>query len=113
MFAGENAIVIVAGANMLLSCDELRDVCPAVARAKVLVCQLEISPETSLQALRMAHDHKGTVFLYGPELNPAQRTLLAVSVIKVHLQRWRTECPPECRPECGRVSVHLFVGPAD
>lgn len=57
--AGENAIVIVAGANLLLSDEELRQALPAISRAKVLVCQLEINAQTSLQALRMARENKG------------------------------------------------------
>ncbi|XP_062862842.1 ribokinase isoform X2 [Trichomycterus rosablanca] len=52
--AGENAIVIVAGANMLLGENELQRAHSALVKAKVLVCQLEVSPQTSLQALRMA-----------------------------------------------------------
>lgn len=56
---GENAIVIVAGANMLLGTEELQDALPAISHTKVLVCQLEITPQTSLQAMRMAHDNKG------------------------------------------------------
>ena len=57
--AGENAIVIVAGANMLLSNKELQKALPAISRAKVMVCQLEINPQTSLQALQMAQESKG------------------------------------------------------
>lgn len=57
--AGENAIVIVAGANMLLGSEELQKALPAISHAKVLVCQLEISPQTSLEALRMAQENKG------------------------------------------------------
>lgn len=57
--AGENAIVIVAGANLLMGDEELRRALPAVSRAKVLVCQLEINALTSLQALRMAQENKG------------------------------------------------------
>ncbi|KAM7404001.1 hypothetical protein PAMA_004425 [Pampus argenteus] len=67
--AGENAIVIVAGANMLLSSEELQNVLPAIGRSKVLVCQLEISPETSLQALRMARENKvKTIFNPAPAI---------------------------------------------
>lgn len=57
--AGENAIVIVAGANLLLGDEELRKALPAISRAKVLVCQLEINAQASLQALRMAQENKG------------------------------------------------------
>lgn len=51
--------MIVAGANMLLGVEELQGARPAVSRAKVLVCQLEICPQTSLRALRMAQENKG------------------------------------------------------
>ncbi|XP_054586178.2 ribokinase isoform X1 [Nothobranchius furzeri] len=67
--AGENAIVIVAGANMLLGGDELQKALPAIRKAKVLVCQLEINPQTSLQALQMARDNKvKTVFNPAPAI---------------------------------------------
>lgn len=56
---GENAIVIVAGANMLLGREELQQALPAIKKAKVLVCQLEINPQVSFQALQMARDNKG------------------------------------------------------
>lgn len=56
---GENAIVIVAGANMLLGSEDLQKALPAISHAKVLVCQLEISPKMSLQALRMGQENKG------------------------------------------------------
>ncbi|XP_035260229.1 ribokinase isoform X1 [Anguilla anguilla] len=67
--AGENAIVIVAGANMLLGAEDLQRAGPALGGAKVLICQLEISPDTSLQALRMAQERQvKTIF------NPAPAT---------------------------------------
>nr|XP_023649099.1 ribokinase [Paramormyrops kingsleyae] len=56
---GENAIVIVAGANLLLGEEELQWVEPALGGAKVLVCQLEIEPDVTLLALRMARDRGG------------------------------------------------------
>ncbi|XP_077476499.1 ribokinase isoform X2 [Stigmatopora argus] len=64
--AGQNAIVIVAGANALLSEKELGEALPAIASAKVLLCQLEIAPQTSLRALRMAKEKKVTTIF-----NPA------------------------------------------
>lgn len=63
--AGENAIVIVAGANMLLHSEDLQDGLPSLSRAKVMVCQLEISPQTSLEALRMARDN-GVKTIFNP-----------------------------------------------
>lgn len=60
MSAGENAIVIVAGANMLLGDEELHKAQAALSHAKVMICQLEISQDTSLKALRAARKHQGT-----------------------------------------------------
>ncbi|MFT7813396.1 ribokinase isoform X2 [Arapaima gigas] len=65
--AGENAIVIVSGANLLLGDEELRGVEPVLSQAKVLVCQLEICLDTSLQALRMARERRvKTIFNPAP-----------------------------------------------
>ncbi|XP_048830414.1 ribokinase isoform X2 [Brienomyrus brachyistius] len=61
----ENAIVIVAGANLLLGEEELQGVEPALGGAKVLVCQLEIKPDVTLQALRMARD-RGVKTIFNP-----------------------------------------------
>ncbi|KAK3537162.1 hypothetical protein QTP70_002649 [Hemibagrus guttatus] len=58
--AGENAIVIVAGANMLLGEEELEQAHSALTKAKVLLCQLEVSSHISLQALQMARQYNGT-----------------------------------------------------
>uniref|UniRef100_A0A3Q2XQW5 Ribokinase n=1 Tax=Hippocampus comes TaxID=109280 RepID=A0A3Q2XQW5_HIPCM len=72
--AGENAIVIVAGANMMLNKEELQDALAAITSAKVLVCQLEISPQMSLRALRMAQENKVTTIFNPapaiPDLDP-------------------------------------------
>ena len=51
---GENAIVIVSGANMKLTVDDVLEAEYIVKDAKVLVCQLEIEPAVTLAALRMA-----------------------------------------------------------
>uniref|UniRef100_A0A673ZQ53 Carbohydrate kinase PfkB domain-containing protein n=1 Tax=Salmo trutta TaxID=8032 RepID=A0A673ZQ53_SALTR len=49
--AGEIAIVIVAGANLLVVGKDLWRALSALIHAKVLLCQLEVSLHTSLQAL--------------------------------------------------------------
>ncbi|KAM4724414.1 ribokinase isoform 2-T2 [Anableps anableps] len=78
--AGENAIVIVAGANMLLGEMELQQALPAIRKAKVLVCQLEISAQTSLQALQMAHDNKvKTIFNPAPAVPELDYSFYRVS----------------------------------
>ncbi|XP_056424564.1 ribokinase isoform X2 [Hyla sarda] len=72
---GQNAIVIVAGANLLLNSEDLTKASATITGARVVVCQLEISPEGSLEALKMAK--KGgarTIFNPAPaiaDLDPA------------------------------------------
>ncbi|MFZ5852814.1 MAG: ribokinase [Actinomycetota bacterium] len=63
---GRNSIVIVMGANDLLTTDEVQAAGPAIAGAAVLVCQLEVPVEVSLVALRLARDAGVTTVL-----NPA------------------------------------------
>ena len=58
-FVGENSIVIVPGANLLLSEEDLTSAEALVSSSKVIVCQLEISPTVSLAALKMAKKHGG------------------------------------------------------
>ncbi|XP_058880536.1 ribokinase isoform X2 [Acipenser ruthenus] len=62
---GENAIVIVAGANLLLGSEDLRAAAPPITSARVLLCQLEVRPATSLEALRMAHS-SGVKTVFNP-----------------------------------------------
>ncbi|XP_055468493.1 ribokinase-like, partial [Psammomys obesus] len=56
---GQNIIVIVAGANLLLNSEDLTKAASVISRAKVMICQLEISPATSLEALTMARSSGG------------------------------------------------------
>ena len=59
---GENAIVIVSGANLDLRPCDVQQAESLIAVATVVVCQLEVSPEISLAALQMAKKHGG---MYG------------------------------------------------
>lgn len=59
LHSGENAIVIVSGANQMLQPDEVGRARDVVAKAKVVVCQLEIAPNTTLAALKMAKNLGG------------------------------------------------------
>ncbi|XP_078068382.1 ribokinase isoform X2 [Mustelus asterias] len=52
---GQNAIVIVAGANLLLNSEDLEQASKVIGCAKVVVCQLEIRPAVTLTALKIAH----------------------------------------------------------
>lgn len=58
--AGQNAIVIVPGANLLLTETDLDISEEVISKSKVVVCQLEIKPEVTLAALRLGRKHKGT-----------------------------------------------------
>ncbi|XP_048209168.1 ribokinase isoform X2 [Perognathus longimembris pacificus] len=62
---GQNIIVIVAGANLLLNSEDLKEAANVISRAKVMICQLEITPATSLEALTMAHSN-GVKTLFNP-----------------------------------------------
>uniref|UniRef100_A0A8D0BC86 Ribokinase n=1 Tax=Salvator merianae TaxID=96440 RepID=A0A8D0BC86_SALMN len=62
---GQNFIVIVAGANLLLNSDDLKRAAHVITKAKVLVCQLEITPAVSLEALKIAHSN-GVKTLFNP-----------------------------------------------
>ena len=53
---GHNAIIIVTGANDLLTKDRIEAARSTIAASRVLVCQLEIPLEVSLAALRIARE---------------------------------------------------------
>lgn len=63
--AGRNAIVIVTGANDLLTAEEIERARPAMRRAGAVVCQLEIPLATTLLALRAARG-EGTPTIVNP-----------------------------------------------
>jgi ribokinase len=63
---GDNAIVIVTGANDLIDRDDIEAARPAIAAADVLVCQLEIPLEITRAALEVAREESTLTIL-----NPA------------------------------------------
>jgi len=62
---GHNAIIIVTGANDLLTPEEIERARPAIARSQILVCQLEIPVEITLAALRLARQ-EGVTTIFNP-----------------------------------------------
>ncbi len=62
---GHNAIIIVTGANDLLTLEEIESARPAIASAQVVVCQLEIPVEITLAALRIARQ-EGVMTIFNP-----------------------------------------------
>ncbi|XP_014116848.1 PREDICTED: ribokinase isoform X2 [Pseudopodoces humilis] len=62
---GQNVIVIVPGANLLLNFEDLKRASDVICKAKVVVCQLEVTPAVSLEALKMARA-SGVKTLFNP-----------------------------------------------
>jgi ribokinase len=70
--AGHNTIIIVTGANDLLTEAEIEAARPVIAAAQIVVCQLEIPLETTLTALRLARQ-EGVQTIFNPA--PARASL--------------------------------------
>lgn len=62
---GRNSIIIVTGANDLLTAAEIEAARPEIVAADVLVCQLEIPLEPNLAALRLARA-AGVTTIFNP-----------------------------------------------
>jgi ribokinase len=62
---GHNAIIIVTGANDLLTLEEIEAARATIASAQILVCQLEIPVEITLAALRIARE-EGVTAIFNP-----------------------------------------------
>ena len=63
-YIGENSIVIVSGANDRLTPADVGKAESLISSASVLICQLEVPPETSLSALALAKKHGGQLIFY-------------------------------------------------
>ena len=59
LFLGQNSIIIVAGANLLLEPSELKSVEETISQSKIVVCQLEVKKEVTLAALKLAKKYGG------------------------------------------------------
>lgn len=62
---GHNAIIIVTGANDLLTEEEIEAARPDIAASQILVCQLEIPLDVNLAALRIARE-EGVTTIFNP-----------------------------------------------
>lgn len=111
--AGENAIVIVAGANMQLNTEDLQDMQPSLSQAKVLVCQLEISPQTSLKALCMAQEAGvRTVFNPAPAIPSLDAEFYRMSDVfccNESEAELLTGCPVSSADEAERAGQNLLA----
>jgi len=71
---GNNAIIIVTGANDLLSPEDVERARPAIRDSVVVACQLEVELETTIAALRVARE-VGARTIFNPA--PAREALPA------------------------------------
>lgn len=51
--------MIVSGANMTLRPTDVQNARELIVRSKVMLCQLEVPQETTLEALQLAKQHNG------------------------------------------------------
>lgn len=78
--SGMNSIVVIPGANGLLTAADVTTARPAIEAADVVVCQLEIPLEANLTAMRLARDAgKRIVFNPAPISEPVPDELLRLS----------------------------------
>jgi ribokinase len=78
--SGGNAIVIVTGANDLITAAEIEGARTAMAQAGAVVCQLEIPVETTVQALRTARaEHTLTIVNPAPARDDLPEELFGLS----------------------------------
>lgn len=67
---GSSAIIIVSGANLLLTPQEIEQAEEVIKSSKVMICQLEVTQEATLAALRIAKKHGvKTIFNPAPKLD--------------------------------------------
>lgn len=73
---GQNIVLIVPGANLLLTPEDLFDNPTAITDARVVLCQLEIRQDTVLEAFRLAKSSNAVTVL-----NPAPAAALDPEVL--------------------------------
>ena len=69
--SGSNSIIVVAGANNLLTEDEVEAARSDIAESKVLICQMEIPLNVTKKALQIARE-EGVTTVYNPAPAPAE-----------------------------------------
>ncbi len=77
----QNFLVIVPGANQALSPDDVRRACDTILAADLLVCQLEVPVETTLEAFRMAKSGRVRTILNPAPAAPLPDELLQLTDI--------------------------------
>ncbi|XP_060552419.1 ribokinase-like isoform X1 [Ruditapes philippinarum] len=88
--SGQNSIVIIPGANLLLDEHDLVSAEKVISGSKVMLCQLEINPKITLEALKMGRKHGVQTIL-----NPAP----AIPLDKEFYSYTDVLCPNESEAE--------------
>lgn len=78
---GQNSIVIVPGANYGFFAKDVRDATPAILAADIVMCQLEVLMEVTLETFRVAKDNPDSSTL--TLLNPAPAADLPGELIQL------------------------------
>ncbi|MCL4247520.1 MAG: ribokinase [Anaerolineae bacterium] len=77
--SGQNTIIIVPGANDGLSPADVRSAAPAIQQAQLVICQLEVPVETTLEAFRVAKEANVMTILNPAPAAPLPDELLALT----------------------------------
>ena len=67
---GNNSIIVVAGANNLLTESEVEAARETISKTELLICQMEISLETTIKALEIAKE-EGVTTIFNPAPAPS------------------------------------------
>ena len=94
---GRNSIVIVTGANDLLTAEEIEAARPEIAASDVLVCQLEVPVDVSLAALRLRGRKACARSSIRPQPGPSCRPTSTPSPISSARTKVKPSCSPACR----------------
>ena len=78
--SGHNCIIVVAGANNLLTEDEVEAARSDIAASKILICQMEIPLNVTKRALQIARE-EGVTTIYNPA--PAPKEGIPEDIIKL------------------------------
>ena len=80
---GENSIIVVPGANMLLTPSDIDDAANSIAKADVLLLQLETPIDASVRAIEIAKAHDTIIVLDPAPARPLPSSLLSqVDILK-------------------------------
>ena len=108
---GENSIIIIPGANNLLTTGEVDEAFEMIKLSKVVVCQLEIPPAVTLHALKLARDSRvATVLNTAPAVPISNELFLFTDILCMNELECKALCGilPSNQEEC-RNAIRHFI----